>query len=211
MKNKLGIFISVISIILFAIYIDYDYAKRTNKLPKLVFKNDGNYIGLFYKVFKCDDVLSFSNYSVKKVKCEKEISNYYVNNNGVKIDKERYNMIKDLFSTDLEKFTSDDDVDDAYYVTKEYNEKTFKVIDGSAFLDNDITYSLVNFYKWSNEKWVINEKKYCMTVKDSKFKIYEYKNGKCNDEIDVEPSKKFCDIINNNKILQKDFLVKFCK
>jgi hypothetical protein len=36
MKNKLGIFISVISIILFAIYIDYDYAKRTNKLPKLV-------------------------------------------------------------------------------------------------------------------------------------------------------------------------------
>lgn len=211
MKNKVGIIASLILVILFAIYIDYDYAKRMNKLPKLVIKNNNNYVGLFYKVFKCDDYYSFSGFSVKKIKCENKINNYYINKKGVKINKEKYKMINSLFSNELDKFNSADEVDNAYLITKEYNEKTFKVIDGSAFLYNNITYSLVNFYKWDEEKWVIDDHKYCMTVKNNEFKIYNYKNNKCKDEIDIKPSKKFCNILKENELLQKDFLMKFCK
>lgn len=50
-----------------------------------------------------------------------------------------------------------------------------------------------------------------MTLENNKFKIYNYKNNKCEDEINIEPTKKFCNIVKENKNLQKDFLMKFCK
>ena len=211
MKNKMGIIVSLILIILFAIYIDYDYAKRKKQLPKLVIKNKSKYVGFLYKVFKCDDYISFANYSVKKVKCNNKIKDVYINKQGVKIEKEKYKMIFNLFSDEIDNFKNDKEVKNAYFLSKKYNEKTFKVIDGSAFINNDKTYSLVNFYKWDKEKWIIDDKEYCMTLENNKFKIYNYKNNKCEDEINIEPTKKFCNIVKENKNLQKDFLMKFCK
>lgn len=211
MNNKIGIIISILIIILFAIYIDYDYAKRNNQLPKLVVESNDNYVGFLYKVFKCNNYFSFANYSVKKVKCENKVEDYYTNKIGLRIDREQYKMINKLFSEEIDKFKNKEEIDNAYLISKEYNEKTFKIIDGSSFIDNNKTYSLVNFYKWEKEKWVLDNKKYCMTLEKKEFKIYDYKNNECKDEINIKPSYEFCTILKQNKILQKDFLMKFCK
>lgn len=211
MNNKIGIIISILIIILFAIYIDYDYAKRNNQLPKFVVENNDNYVGFLYKVFKCNNYFSFANYSVKKVKCENKVEDYYTNKIGLRIDREQYKMINNLFSEEIDKFKNKEEIDNAYLISKEYNEKTFKIIDGSSFIDNNKTYSLVNFYKWEREKWVLDNKKYCMTLEKKEFKIYDYKNNECKDEINIKPSYEFCTILKQNKILQKDFLMKFCK
>ena len=54
-------------------------------------------------------------------------------------------MIFNLFSDEIDNFKNDKEVNNAYFLSKEYNEKTFKVINGSAFINNDKTYSLVKY------------------------------------------------------------------
>lgn len=201
MKNKVGIIVSVLLVFLFFVYIDYDYAKKNNKVPRFVIKSENNFIGLFYKGKTCEDYITFAGFKVKNIICNKKIKDTYTNENNVVIDREKYNMIKSLFSDKLDEFKTKEDVLNSYYVAKEYNEKSFKVIDGSAFLYNDTTYSLAYMYKWEEEKWVVDEsRKYCMTVINNNAKLYEYKDNKCQKEIDLSKSQKFCEIINSSDL-----------
>ena len=201
MKNKVGIIVSIFLVFLFVVFIDYDYSKRNNKVPKLVIKTENHFLGLFYKGKNCDNYVTFAGYKVKNIICNKEIKDSYTNKNNIVIDKEKYNMIKSLFSDKIDEFKTEEDVLNSYYVAKEYNEKAFKVIDGSAFNYKDTTYSLAYLYKWHNEKWVIAETtKYCMTVVDNNARLYEYKDKKCKKEIDLSKSEKFCEIINSSDL-----------
>ena len=67
MKNKVGIIVSIVLVFLFVVFIDYDYSKRNNKVPKLVIKTENNFLGLFYKGKKCDNYVTFAGYKVKNI------------------------------------------------------------------------------------------------------------------------------------------------
>lgn len=213
MKNKIGIIISIILIIAFIIFIDYDYAKKKGKKPIFTIKIENNkkeqeniYIGMFYKTFECyaeEKNFIFSNLGVKKVNCPKSYklkNGYFTNSIGTKIKEEQFHQINQLYSSIINEMT-EKEVEEAYYIANEYNSRFFKIKDGSAFIYNDKTYSLGNFQTFTKDGFKINEDKdYCVELgNENKLVLYEYENQECKRKVDMTPTEKYCKLLKNKK------------
>ena len=178
MKNrKIGIIVSICLIIIFCIFIDYDYAKRKGQKPFFTIKVRNNvknqyneYLGFFYRTYECyaeENNFIFSGLKVKKISCPIAITfnkdGYFKNSNNIMISKDQYEVIKNLYSNYINEFKTNEELENAYFLAYEYQSKSYVVEKGSAFISDDVTYSKVHFNVYKDGKWQIDKSKdYCI-------------------------------------------------
>ena len=223
MKNrKIGIIVSICLLIIFCIFIDYDYAKRKGQKPFFTIKVRNNvknqyneYLGFFYRTYECyaeENNFIFSGLKVKKISCPIAIKfnkdGYFKNANNIMISKDQYEVIRNLYSNYINEFKTNEELENAYFLAYEYQSKSYVVENGSAFISDDVTYSKVHFNVYKDGKWQIDESKdYCIGLgQKNKINIYNYENGRCTTMVDLTPTEKFCKLLKKDKSGLKDII-----
>ena len=190
------------TVLISAAIADYNYAYRNNKTPFFAvrtrdeYKQATVYYGIFYKAWKCDNGLikvNFSRFKTEVAYCELvpkyNSEGYYVNPNGVKISESQMNIIKNYYFDDYVYFETDEELENAYKVSKEINKIWWVKKETDTLIDNNESISLAIFGKVENtngvDEWRIQyeDPKYYKCMKNingvNVFTNYNYLDNTC--------------------------------
>ena len=205
--------------------VEYYYAKDSSKMPILAIKKEDRakqftkYSSVFYNVYKC---YSGTIFAVSKTYpepiCERIAvydGGYYLNRNGLKIDKKDYQMIYDASNTssEIENFTTEEEVKNAVKISEEYEKNLYKVL-RTAQVGNDVV-DIVAFKElvlnnYGDYTWEFNMNNYKCKSGNS---VKEYKNKRCTGSWKkIGYSKEWCELASKsvNERIKNEYK-RYCK
>ena len=212
-----------------AVYIDFFISKKKNTYPKIAIKKEIDsslvvYNAPFYRVWYCkeNNLYTIGDYNDSDAICRKEYTyenGYYVNGSNLIIAKRDLEMIKDYYDSEvIELFNSESSIEEAVYVSSLYEKQNYKpVLDEE---NNEVKVgktSLIRIPTFvedenGNFKWKLDDKTYCLNIKDDKKYYSLYENEECSkDYTSLDLDTKWCTLYENSKLFYKKEINELCK
>ncbi len=226
--KKIIVIVGILLVLLIGFYFfDYIRVTKYDKVPIIAIKekDDENqftvYKAFFYKVWTCDykdksgnEVFVVGSYNDYPPECNKSINfndGSYTNPNGITLYAKDYQTIASVYDVDtINAWDSDEDLENALFITNELEKKFFVLKENSAFTYlNDIVNVAIFFDLGQNEDGIYlwqamtgdNSYYYCVKLdSNNKYLFSKYENETCNGVWNYNAfTEKWCDLALKEK------------